>query len=812
LVALVLLRLAPPTNAADAPPLQGWGPCAWGSADCNVCVPDAVDAVNRLRDHGDIMGFHMNGAPDVTMSKHWQGVQRLMGGGGRFLAVSRSLPDEDTDVGFVIVEMGSRNDEGVRFRSNKLDPDRFFEFTPPPLEDGVAAIVPHEPGFTHAGGMQALGNVLAVPFEDGGTSKVVFYDVGDPRHPVRLANDVDHVVDGGSSEAGTATLGKLADGRFLLIIGRADANILDFYVSTGTDLRTTGYERFTTWDEDDVVSELCGPFGCMCGLLGTDCEFGNYQNVNLVQQCDGTLYLAGTHASSVLGAGADFVDLYRLENGTGNAVLITKVAKRHLFCSYRGFTHCEGDAAGGLYVDPAGQLLVYLTEHDNDGPIEGFVPPPPLLECAGPACSVKLQEFRPIPHGTCTRIQDAWVELYDDAGFGDRSLMIDFVDRNRENYSNYDHVEDFEDRTSSVRWCLPPGATYRLWQDKEPCSGTHLDLAGSGALDEISDVGSLEPSCSQWLGGPFADAGLNRTAECVSPTTTPVMLDGSGSSGVETGPPLFLWEAPGVVFDDPTSATPTGAFPKGTTLVTLTVSDTGASNSDTVNVRVVDTTAPLLTCPADLTAECSTQGGAGADDPAVDAFLTSATVTDACDAAVEVTSDAPAVLGLGSTLVTFTATDDDLNTATCQATVTVEDTTAPAIDPSFAIAPAVLTPPNHRLVGMSVSDVVANEVCDPEPVIQCAVESSEPVNGHADGNTRFDIVFEGERIRTQGSGPRTIDASGGVGRFTLELRAERSGSGSGRLYTASCVGMDASGNAGDPESEIVTVPHGANGP
>ncbi len=202
---LLVLCSTASTQAADAPPLAAWGTCAWGSDDCNVCVPDAADAIHRLRDHGDILGFHMNGSPDVDFSHHWQGVQRLMGGGGRYLAVSRSLAGEGTDVSFVIVQMASRNGDGVRYRSNRLNPHWFVQFTAPPAQDRIAVTVPHQAGFTHAGGIQALGNILSVPFErstkidpntfeviEPGASKVVFYDVSNPLAPAPLEHVVDH--------------------------------------------------------------------------------------------------------------------------------------------------------------------------------------------------------------------------------------------------------------------------------------------------------------------------------------------------------------------------------------------------------------------------------------------------------------------------------------------------------------------------------------------------------------------------------------------------------------------------------------------
>jgi len=80
LLAIIALLVFAPVADADAPPITAFGPCAWGSADCNVCVGDAVGSIRRLRNHGDAMGFQMNGTPDVEFDHHWQGVQRLMGG------------------------------------------------------------------------------------------------------------------------------------------------------------------------------------------------------------------------------------------------------------------------------------------------------------------------------------------------------------------------------------------------------------------------------------------------------------------------------------------------------------------------------------------------------------------------------------------------------------------------------------------------------------------------------------------------------------------------------------------------------------
>jgi hypothetical protein len=601
-----------------------------------------MGSINQLRSHRDVMGFHMNGAPDPTLFHHWEGVQRLMSGGGRYLAVSRALGDEDEDVSFEIVEMASRNNHGLRFRSNRLDPARHIIFTPPPADDRIVVTMPHEPGFIHAGGMQALGSVLAVPFESDSQSKVVFYDVADPLLPIRLSNVVDHTPL--STQAGTATLGRLDDGRFLLIIGRKAANVLDFYVSTGTDLRSTSFEFFDTWFEGE--------------LTGDDGEFGDYQALNLVAQCDETFFMVGTHKSLAGDIGRDFVDLFRVENGSGNDVVITKVAKKHLFCE----DTCDFDAAGGGYVDPEGRLYLYGTTHDNEGPTEGGIFP-----CSGAPCSTELGEFRPIPHSTCGRIEDAWAELYDDENFGDRSLMIDFVDRDLEDYSNFDHAEGFENKPTSVRWCIPEGALFRLWEHKDPCGGDHFDLVGNGTLRNISNLGSFgdEASCAQWLGGPFARAGEDQTVECAGSTTS-AQLDGRASISLEGGSLTFSWEAVGIAFDDPNSPTPTGGFPLGGTAVALTVKDSAGSDSDVVTVTVADIIAPTIDCPANVVADSTMPAGAAVNYPAP-------TASDSCGVSSLVCAPASgSIFPIGTTTAQCTVTDAGSHTATCSFTVKVK--------------------------------------------------------------------------------------------------------------------------------------------
>ena len=143
----------------------------------------------------------------------------------------------------------------------------------------------------------------------------------------------------------------------------------------------------------------------------------------------------------------------------------------------------------------------------------------------------------------------------------------------------------------------------------------------------------------------------------------------------------------------------------------------------------------------------------------------------------------PGPYELGDTEVTLTVTDDKGDSDTCDAMVTVEDQEAPVIS-SVTANPNKLWPPNHKMVPVTVA-VDATDNCDSACQI-VSVASNEPVNGLDDGNTAPDWVITGD--------------------LTLKLRAERSGTGSGRIYTITVECADSSGNS-STDTATVTVPH-----
>lgn len=303
---------------------------------------DPIGAVNALSDHGVLLGYHLNGFFDPSTTKHWEGVARLAGGSTKYLAVSRIGPEM-----FDIVEMGSRTGDGEAYGSSRASIG-----APPPATDRVVGMVAEDEGYDHAGGIQALGDVLAVPLENGTSSRVVFFDVADPRAPKRLTS----LERPNIGQAGTAGLATLPDGRTLLVVGRKGDQTLDFYSTSATNF--SGFHLDATWS---VTVD-----GVKSALGDGDAKFGDYQNLDVLRGCDDRLYLLGTHREGVL-VGTDFVDLFALD--LSPKPVLTKVAIRHMYCADGGEeAQCNLDAAAGVYVTPSGALHVYAVEHDNDGP------------------------------------------------------------------------------------------------------------------------------------------------------------------------------------------------------------------------------------------------------------------------------------------------------------------------------------------------------------------------------------------------------------------------------------------------------------
>ena len=204
------------------------------------------------------------------------------------------------------------------------------------------------------------------------------------------------------------------------------------------------------------------------------------------------------------------------------------------------------------------------------------------------------------------------------------------------------------------------------------------------------------------------------------------------------------------------SGVPAGnIFPLGTTNITYTAKD-GAGNTSTGTqaVTVLDNTPPVVTAPPDVTALCN-----GTVDPGT------ATATDNCPGVTVsgVRSDAlplSAPYPLGTTTITWTANDAHGNSATATQSVTINPN--PVVISGGTATPAVLWPPDHKMRDVTVAYGTGGG-CGAIGCTITGITSNEPDNGLGDGDMPNDTQI--------------VDAT------HVKLRAERSGIGSGRIYT-----------------------------
>ena len=98
--------------------------------------------------------------------------------------------------------------------------------------------------------------------------------------------------------------------------------------------------------------------------------------------------------------------------------------------------------------------------------------------------------------------------------------------------------------------------------------------------------------------------------------------------------------------------------------------------------------------------------------------------------------------------------------------------------------PSTLWPPNHNIANVAVNYTIEHN-CGPVTVT-LSVASNEPVNGLGDGDTAPDWIV--------------------INNHKVQLRSERAGNGTGRVYTITITATDCAGQSGTA-TVTVNVPH-----
>lgn len=214
-----------------------------------------------------------------------------------------------------------------------------------------------------------------------------------------------------------------------------------------------------------------------------------------------------------------------------------------------------------------------------------------------------------------------------------------------------------ESITNDAPATFPIGQTIVTW--------TAADPAGNSATDQqvITVVDDTDPII---VGMPTDINVSNDPGDCgaIVSWTAPTVND----------------NCPGAVVNQTTGPANGTLFPVGVTVVEYTATDAAGNQvSATFTVTVTDDENPTITPPTDVTVSANNFC------TAMNVALGTPTTNDNCGVA-SVTNDAPSIYALGTTVVTWTVTDDNGNQTTATQEVTVVDDQNPTI-----IAPADIT-------------------------------------------------------------------------------------------------------------------------
>jgi hypothetical protein len=270
-----------------------------------------------------------------------------------------------------------------------------------------------------------------------------------------------------------------------------------------------------------------------------------------------------------------------------------------------------------------------------------------------------------------------------------------------------------------------------------------------------------------------SDTGVSNTDNVTNDTT----LTFAGTAPPESTVELF---ADGGSLGT-TAAAATGAWSLTTSLtegihsITATATDAAGNVSDPSAPLIVtiDTTDPTLT--ASLAPLPNVHGWNNTD----------VTVSFACTdtlSGVASTPPAPTIVSTeGSHTVTRSCEDVAGNRAQLMIAVNIDKT--PPVILGLPIFGCTLWPPNHELV--LVAMVVRSDGLSGIATESLTAVSNEPEDGRGDGHTAPDIVIKDGRVK---------------------VRAERSGSGDGRIYTITASATDLAGNV-TTATATCEVPH-----
>lgn len=446
------------------------------------------------------------------------------------------------------------------------------------------------PSYGHPGGMQLVGDVLVVPLTvpypdipfpfpspvptpnpDKPKDLILFLDVSNPETPTIKSQFVP--LTGDEFQAGQVALTPVLnpDGpgvRYLMLVAGKNNRDVRLYRSLpthrggSTDLKAPNlnWELVRSWSAQELQAGFCSQVpNCdvsICSMYGPnpplpfprdpDCqpahEWPNsgsqaHQMFSLVRQesLDGPLFLIGARNTEPVlapGGGEDFLDLYQVEvDRYGNPAdrLLTHIESKHVATDAIGGGGDTSHFAGstGVYISPTGELIVYASQHNNEGPPELLPGGEPgrrtvrfgewrhreMVRPGSPTLSPTVEALGPfeVDEGSAVilsargkgPITKAWLQLFEDDGLGltdnfddNDWLAVDYQDWNKDDFDDFTKLLwYFNDEAGSWRWFAPEGCTLRVNDHSFGDSnfpGRRKKLFGNGMVKEEADLDAVQ--------------------------------------------------------------------------------------------------------------------------------------------------------------------------------------------------------------------------------------------------------------------------------------------------------------------------------
>ena len=173
--------------------------------------------------------------------------------------------------------------------------------------------------FKHAGGFQIHKNLMAIGVEDNdkkNTSKVLIFHIENPeRPPVKPLAIIDRLGTYKRATSGCVGL-TIIQGKVLVVVGDWDTEHLDFYLVDEEKLLNEGATLELEYSINSKDLDKAS---------WSDPAWLSYQNINLLLDQNGSLYLAGFASNS---KDEDVIDLFSVENENLSIFRLQKMFSR----------------------------------------------------------------------------------------------------------------------------------------------------------------------------------------------------------------------------------------------------------------------------------------------------------------------------------------------------------------------------------------------------------------------------------------------------------------------------------------------------